>query len=148
MGVVLAQPHRLGERSHHAECVLGRLLLTKQVNQDQFSAGERYATVVTRYDRDVLGISHRYPAGSMAERVGGRDVTPDPSPEAIDDLKRRHADIMEVLANNGLYVSGVRALARICLMNVEPTTWEDLGNARSALNVLHRLFSVEPRGRG
>jgi hypothetical protein len=147
MGVVLSQPHRLGETSHLAGFVLGRLLLTKQINADQFQAGERYGQLVARHMRDVLGVSYRWPAASIASRIGGRDVGADPDPELVIEIERQWSDAMNCLAEYGLLRTGVAALARICLMDLEPYGSEDLGNARQALNVLHRIWSVEPKRR-
>ncbi len=147
MGVVLAQPHRLGETSHLAGFVLGRLLLTHKIDPDQFAAGERYGQLAARHMRDVLGISYRWPAASIAGRIGGRDLGADPDPDSVIELERAWSDAMNCLANYGLLTTGTRALARICLMDMDPIGIEDLTCARHSLNVLHRMWAVEPRKR-
>ncbi len=102
MGVVLAQPHRVGETSHLAGFVLGRLLLTHKIDPDQFAAGERYGQLAARHMRDVLGISYRWPAASIAGRIGGRDLGADPDPDSVIELERAWSDAMNCLANYGL----------------------------------------------
>ncbi len=147
MGVVLAQPHRLGETSHLAGFVLGRLLLAKLITPEQFSAGERYGQLAARHMRDVLGISYRWPTASIAGRIGGRDLGADPDPDSVIEIERAWSDAMNCLAHNGLMTTGVRALARVCLMDLEPLGIADIGNAIRALEVLHNMWALEPRRR-
>jgi hypothetical protein len=147
MGVVLSQPHRRGETSHLAGFVLGRLLLTKQITPEQFSAGERYGQLAARHMRDVLGASFRWPAASIAGRIGGRDLGPDPDPDVTIEIERQWSDAMNCLADYGLLRTGVTALARTCLMDLDPLDDDDLACGRRAMEVLHRLWAVEPRRR-
>jgi hypothetical protein len=145
MGVVLSQPHRRGETSHLAGFVLGRLRLSQQISEDQFSAGERYGQLASRYMTDVLGARYRWPSASISARIGGRDAG-DPDPDSAFETERQWHDAMSALADHGLLYTGTSALSRICLMDVEPFG-QDVGNARLALNILHRLWSVDPRRR-
>lgn len=147
MGVVLSQPHRMGETSHLAGFVLGRLLLTKQINSDQFHAGERYGQLAARHMRDVLGARYRWPSASLAARIGGRDEGAEPDPEGVIEIERQWSDAMNCLSDYGLLRTGTAALARICLMDIEPNNADDIGCARQALNVLHRIWAVEPKKR-
>lgn len=146
MSVALAQPHRKGEKSHLAGFVLGRLWLTEEITPEQYHAGERYGNLARRHMRDVLGSKYRWPSSSIANRVGGGAPDgPEPNPNNIVDIERDWSDAMSALADNGLLQSGTAALARICVMDIEPSDSDDLGNARLALNVLHRIWAVEPK---
>ncbi len=147
MGVVLSQPHRRGETSHLAGFVLGRLLLTKQIDPDQFAAGERYAQIAVKHAKEVHGVTYRWPAASISGRIGGRDVGLDPDPDSIVEIERAWSDVTNCLADYGLLASGTAVLARICIMDQEPLGPEDLTCARHSLNVLHRMWAVEPRKR-
>lgn len=49
MAVVLAQPHRRGERDQKAASALGRFVLQQKLKEEVYDAGEEYAALVRRW---------------------------------------------------------------------------------------------------
>lgn len=148
IGVVLAQPHRRGERSQMVAYALGRLRHSGQISQEQFNALETYARLASRYMREVLGSSYHWPRSSIANMSGGTRFRfeADPHQDGVAQIQRDWADVMSAFADNGLLYSGTAALAHICLMDMDPSQ-NQLGNARLAANVLHRLWGSRPNRR-
>jgi|SRR5581483_7480361 len=147
--VVLDQPHRRGEMSQLVESALGRLRHSERISIDQYNDATTYASLASRHMRYVLGSTYRWPKSAMASIAGGgtwASMDREPDPEAIAQIEREWADVMSALADHGLLRSGVAALAHICLMDMDPTEAQ-LGDARLALNVLHRLYGANPKRR-
>jgi hypothetical protein len=148
MGIVLAQPHRRGERSQLVAYALGRLLHTQQISIEQFNALETYTRLASRYMRDVLGSSYHWPRSSIANMANGgawATFNTDPDEESVEQTQRDWADAMNAFADNGL-MRAIPALARICLMDMDPVD-DQLGDARLAANVLHRLWGSKSNRR-
>lgn len=69
MATVLAQPHRLGNRSQKCESALGRFCLAHKLREEIYSAGGEYASLKRKW-RAAKGVP-------MSERMSGVGVEPD-----------------------------------------------------------------------
>jgi len=76
MSVVMAQPHRRGERSQLAVSSWGRFCLKHKLARELFDAGERYGDIYRRY---IMMTQSRYVEGHVSGGWSGHE----PTPEAI-----------------------------------------------------------------
>ena len=138
--VVKAQPHRRGNDTQLAGFALGRLYLTKQIDRDQFAAGEKYTTLAIRHMRDISGTLPRFPSVMADNTASGLSTSPDMDDDQIFALRRDWEDAMRALNDAGDLHNAVRALTGVCVMDRDIDTVPELGTLRTSLNVLHRLW--------
>lgn len=138
--VVKAQPHRRGNDTRLAGFALGRLYLTKQIDRDQFTAGEKYTTLAICHMRDISGTLPRFPSVMADNIAGGISAGPDLDDDRILALRRNWGDAMRALNDAGDLHGFVSALTGICIMDRDLHTVDELGRLRVGLNVLNRLW--------
>lgn len=78
MSIVLAQPHRKGERSPLAESAIGRFVLRNDIDKDLYEAAQDYARIRGMYQSAIGAPREEHHGGS------GRDIA--------EELVRRWRD--------------------------------------------------------
>jgi hypothetical protein len=166
MAVALAQPHRKGERSQLAGFAIGRLLLTEQITQRQFSAAEIYTKRAVRYMASITGTLPRLPCTlgpflkrdvadqrfqeTLAKPSALNDVPMD-EVEATAAARSAYTEIQEALADAGMFMAfpaGIfpdanTILTRVCVMDNEPRNDAEMGALRSSLNAIANRLRLQ-----
>jgi hypothetical protein len=137
---VLAQPHRQGVVDPRAGYAHGRLRLGGSLTQRQYEAAEAFTRRAVSYMQIVTGSLPRFPSLSAEMVSQGIACAPDITDERIASIRSDYAELQDALADGGLHHGGNQVLVRVCLMDRDPTTEEELGDLRCALNLIaHRL---------
>lgn len=150
--VVLFQRRKWGVaekdlRDQKAESHFGRLCLTGVITAAQYEAGRRYARTVERYYRQE-GIPSPWPAAiDLNGGPKGLSGRPEPDVEETDRVKRDYADMLYVLndlAHSETY-RGVTQQMRSAILMDHDIRFDApiIGNVRSGLNVLIRLWGMQ-----
>lgn len=137
VAVVLAQPHRRGERDHRAGFVYGRLLLGGMIDDRQFQAAEVFTRRAVRYMGQITGSLPRFPS-IAANMVGtfssGSGAEPDD--ETVASIRSQYGELQDALADAGMLHEGNAILTRVCVMDREIDGDAAMGAFRCALNVI------------
>lgn len=104
MAVVLAQPHRRGNRDQRCESALGRMVIGLKLPDAYFRAGEEFAAIYRRW-RLAKGLA----VGHATEGKGG---SVDPTPEEISRLSKALVASQNAIIEAAGYkgYSGVRSI--------------------------------------
>jgi len=136
VAVVLAQPHRRGERDHRAGFAYGRMLLGGVIDDRQYQAAEVFTKRSVRYMTHITGGMPRFPS-LAAEMIGTfSGSSPDLDDEQISSIRSAYAELQDALADAGMHYEGNSILMRVCVMDKELTRDEEVGAFRCALNVV------------
>ena len=130
MRVVLAQPHRRGNRSQLAESPLGRFCLSMELPRELFDAGETYACIVHKWRR-----AKQVPSTT---RLGGS--SPEPEDEEVRKLRELISEWERTMEDAGEWIGKVSA---ICLAMNEPIDLKI--NAELASRALYALAKYQGR---
>jgi hypothetical protein len=161
---VIAYRRKLGVpdkliRDQRAECNFGRLCLTGVITSAQYEAGRRYAEVMDRRSR-LDGGKSPWPApaslegGAKGMEVDHLDPDMAATPEerkAIEDkiisIRRAYGDMYAVLADleQSTTYRGVITQMKNAIMFDHDIRFDIqmIGNVRSGLNVLMRLWQMQ-----
>jgi len=136
VAVVLAQPHRRGERDHRAGFVYGRLLLGGMIDDRQYQAAEIFTKRAVRYMGQVTGSLPRFPsiAANMVGTFSGGSGEPDD--ESIASIRSQYGELQDALAEAGMHYEGNAILTRVCVLDQEIDGDAAMGAFRCALNVI------------
>lgn len=137
VAVVLAQPHRRGERDHRAGFVYGRLLLGGMIDERQYQAAEVFTKRAVRYMGQITGSLPRFPsiaANMVGTFSGGSSGGPDD--ETIASIRSQYGELQDALADAGLLEQANAILTRVCIMDREIDGEAAMGAFRCALNVI------------
>jgi hypothetical protein len=107
--VVLAQPHRRGERDQKAATALGRFCLRNKLEPELYQAGEDYAALVRRW---------RVAKGIPVQGRPGPSTGIEPDEEKIRGWGRRIIEIEDRLLDGAPGVMG--AIGWLVLSDAEP----------------------------
>jgi hypothetical protein len=160
---VIAYRRKLGVpekaiRDQRAECNFGRLCLTGVITTAQYEAGRRYAEVMDRRSRLDGGKSPWPAPASLEGGAKGMEVDrldPDMARDAderkaiedrIASIRRAYADMYSVLADleQSVTYRGVINQMKSAIMFDHDIRFDiqKIGNVRSGLNVLMRLWQM------
>ncbi len=137
VAVVLAQPHRRGERDHRAGFVYGRLFLGGMIDDRQYQAAEVFTKRAVRYMGQITGSLPRFPSfaanmvGTFSSGRGG-----DPDDETIASIRSQYGEIQDALMENGMHYEANAVLTRVCIRDQEIDGPVAMGAFRCALNVI------------
>jgi hypothetical protein len=93
---VLSQPHRRGDNDQRLYCALGQVCKLLHLRDEQYRAGEEYATIVRRWMVAIGGIKAE---GHKASRLFQDEITR----EVADRLTAQLEDADAVLRRAGAY---------------------------------------------
>lgn len=136
MAVVLAQPHRRGERDHRAGFAYGRMRLHGVIDQRQYEAAEIFTRRAIRYMMHVGGGTPRFPSVSAqmvaAQSWSGTEL----DDEQIASIRSAYGEMQDALADAGMLYEANILLTRVCVMDRDLTRDAEVGAFRCALNVI------------
>lgn len=152
-----SNPDRAGTedpRSRYHGSLIGKLLITKQIDPVQFGAAERYAGLRARYLVAVGAPSETAKALDPSQDASARplwsaDVTDEDQAQAIANTKANWADCMSALRDCSRVYHGAAGSGRVSeviRLAVVDGVLADLGDLRCGLNVLARLWGMRKTG--
>ncbi|KQT08515.1 hypothetical protein ASG40_11585 [Methylobacterium sp. Leaf399] len=142
MTTVRSQPHRRGHTDPDEPKLgdaLGRLLIERAVDIDQYAAGERWKLLHEAHGRDCEGVSYRI-APQTLDGAGGRSTATERPPEQLVALRKDWDAAMRALEETGEGRAAYQALTLVCTLDSYPRLDEVRGSLRVGLNALHRLW--------
>mgnify|MGYP000866547955 FL=1 len=157
LAVGLGNPDRRGQpdpRSPRHATLLGKLRLSGQIDAIQFGAGERYASLRTRYLSAIAANRETAPAMDTTQEPTARPlwsgvVADEDQAQAEADTRRAWADCLSALRDASRVYHGwsrPNVLAEIIRAAVVDNRMGNLGDLMIALNVLSSLWRMrEPR---
>ena len=138
--VAANQPHRQGVTDPRAGYAHGRMRLGGVINQRQFEAAEIFMKRAVSYMALVSGSLPRFPSISADMVARGISCTAELTDERIAQIRSDYAEIQDALSDGGLHHGGNTLLVRVCIMDRELSTHDEVGSFRCALNLIaHRL---------
>lgn len=153
MAVVLAQPHRRGERSQLAGFAFGRLRLGGMIDERQYRAAEIFTKRASRYMTHITCTNPRFPnplanmvkldledqkAQERERPVADFTIRDEPHDEVsrIASIRSDYAELQDALADAGMHFEGNAVLSRVCIMDRDIEGHAAMGAFRRALNVI------------
>lgn len=155
--ILFEQPHRRGfsdPTSKRLGYALGRLAERGLVSDYQLRVGDRWASVVGSYRRQLLSCPPLSPkSGEMAERVSTgfakyetemiHEYDPDKAEQDRAELKEKYNSCFENLALLGRIMGRSTAISnvvrKVCIDDRDPTE-DEVGDLRLGLNSLGRVL--------
>lgn len=120
---------------------LGRLLLSKQITQEQHDAGNYFMWIYTANAR-FRGWPSPNPRSISADMVGGGFSThPEDSPEWIADMRRLWEEMFTRIYDLGV-TEVFEAVKRTVMEDMDPSDQGQLGFLRVGLNAINRARGV------
>lgn len=96
VGLVLNQPHRMGDNDQRLHCALGRMCKRLKLRDELYRAGDEYAALVRRW---LIAIGGIRPEGHKASGNSQEEITR----EIADKLTARLDEADAVLKRSGAY---------------------------------------------
>ena len=152
---MFAQPHRRGlpdPSARTAGQALGRLLQRGLISGYQYRAGERWASVVASYRRQLCAPPSSTRSGEMAERVSTgyvsveaevREIDPEQAERDRAELKQKYDDCFEGLVALGRLLNRghaiINSLRKVCIEDRDADE-NELGDIRLGMNSIGRVL--------
>jgi len=116
---------------------LGRLHLTGKISASQFSAGKRWAELVSNYSQACLG--PRPPRTEALDHAGGTPADPDSAAGAREVRRHERATASYLEGRHALRLAGREAehvVESVCVADQAPAGWRELEALRTGLQSL------------
>lgn len=135
MAVVLAQPHRRGNRDQKCESALGRFCIRMKLREELHDAGKHYANI-TRLWRVAKGIPSQLVKGGIGSGNGPSDAT-------VAEWSRKLSRVQTAMQRGT--PEGYYAIRLLCLDN-EDVEYLNEAQAVDALVIMAREFGYLSTG--
>lgn len=119
---------------------VGRLYMQRHIDARQMAAARAFTIRAVRYYQKVGVGLPKFPSIAAEFVAGGGATSPDPDEDTIASIRSAYAEIQDALADHGVHFQGNKALMSVCIADKEPRNDVEMGEFRSALNIIaHRL---------
>lgn len=119
---------------------VGRLFMQKQIDARQMNAARLFTIRAVRYHQKIGVGLPKLPSIAAEFVASGHATAPDPDEDTVASIRSAYTEIQDALADHGAHFSGNKVLMKVCVMDREPTDVVEMGEFRSALNIIaHRL---------
>lgn len=142
MRVVKNQPHRRGNADPRAGYAYGRMLLHGIIDRRQFEAAEVFTRRAVAYMSLVSGSLPRFPSVSADMVARGITCQAELTAERIAQVRSDYAEIQDALSDGGLHYDGNSLLARVCIMDRDLYSQQDIGRFRCSLNAIANRLKI------